>query len=147
MLNRFIVILATCTMLAACAPPRVVVQNPTPAPGSGRYEEPGGGPPPWAPAHGYRAKQHMYRYYPSSEVYFDTTRNVYFYPQNGAWQVSTTLPGSINLGAGSYVDLEMATDKPYTYHNDVRSHYPPGQTRGNGHGKGRGKGHGRGKGW
>ena len=36
-----------------------------------------GGPPAHAPAHGYRAK-HAYRYYPSSCVYFDASKKVYF---------------------------------------------------------------------
>ena len=37
-----------------------------------------GGPPPHAPAHGYRAK-HTYRYYPDASVYFDISRKIYFY--------------------------------------------------------------------
>ncbi len=37
-----------------------------------------GGPPAHAPAHGYRAR-HSYLYYPSSYVYFDITRKVYFH--------------------------------------------------------------------
>lgn len=41
------------------------------------HREHEGGPPPWAPAHGYRAK-HSYHYYPSAEVYFDTGRGSTF---------------------------------------------------------------------
>ncbi|MEF8942904.1 MAG: hypothetical protein V5B78_08960 [Desulfohalobiaceae bacterium] len=91
------------------------------------------GPPPWAPAHGHRAK-HRYRYYPSAEIYFDVSRKVYFYDKNGQWQVSAELPGSIRARLGDTVTLEMDTEHPYQYHNTVRDRYPPGQ------GKGRKKG-------
>ncbi|MGD9382490.1 MAG: hypothetical protein PVH55_00415, partial [Desulfobacterales bacterium] len=37
-----------------------------------------GGPPPHAPAHGYRAK-YKYRYYPACSVYYDDYRKLYFY--------------------------------------------------------------------
>jgi hypothetical protein len=93
-----------------------------------------GGPPPWAPAHGYRAK-HRYRYYPSSEVYYDEGRGVYIYYGGGRWQVSVSLPRGIRLDAGDYVTLEMDTDRPYRYHGDVRRHYPPGRPGERGRGK------------
>jgi len=51
----------------------------------------GHGPPPWAPAHGYRAK-YRYHYYPSSYVYYDLGRKLYFYYDGGNWQVSVSLP-------------------------------------------------------
>jgi hypothetical protein len=46
--------------------------------------KPKGGPPPHAPAHGYRAK-YSYRYYPSSYVYFDVSRKCYFYLDGDNW--------------------------------------------------------------
>jgi hypothetical protein len=65
---------------------------------SGGYEDPApvavkNTPPPWAPAHGRRAK-HLYRYYPSSQIYFDTGRGVYFFIKNGAWTVAASLPAA-----------------------------------------------------
>jgi hypothetical protein len=36
------------------------------------------GPPPWAPAHGHRAK-YKYLYFPECPAYYDTDRSVYFY--------------------------------------------------------------------
>ena len=96
-------------------------QEPSPA-----YKK--GGPPPWAPAHGYRAK-HRYRYYPSSRVYYEKERGVYFYYRNGEWQVSVSLPTSLRLDVGDYVTLEMDTDRPYEYDNDVVRRYPPGQLK------------------
>ncbi|MFP3928199.1 MAG: hypothetical protein ACLFUE_09235 [Desulfobacteraceae bacterium] len=83
------------------------------------------GPPPWAPAHGYRAK-HRYRYYPSCQVYYDEGRGVYFYMRQGGWQVSVSLPSHLRLQARDYVTLEMDTDRPYRYHRDVVDRYPPG---------------------
>lgn len=83
-------------------------------------------PPPWAPAHGYRAK-HQYLYYPSAQVYFEPARGVYFYFSGGRWSVSASLPNSIHIDRGAAVTLDMDTDKPYKYHSDVVNHYPPGQ--------------------
>jgi len=96
-----------------------------PGPGP-RYEEKG--PPPWAPAHGTRAK-HNYRYYPDSRVYYEQARGVYFYYRDGKWQMSVSLPSSIQINVGYYVTLEMDTDKPYEYDKDVVKRYPPGQAK------------------
>jgi hypothetical protein len=113
-------------MVLGCAGGRVVIgDSPPPPKGPPVYEK---APPPWAPAHGHRAKHH-YRYYPSSYVYFDTGRGLYFYYEGGAWQVSVSLPTHIRIAVGDYVTLEMDTDRPYTYHSDVVKRYPPGQAK------------------
>ena len=93
-----------------------------------------GGPPPWAPAHGYRAK-HKYRYYPDHRVYYEGSRGVYFYYGDGQWRVSANLPIGIDIRFSDYVTLEMDTDKPYTYHSDVEARYPPGKAKGKAKGK------------
>jgi hypothetical protein len=98
----------------------------------------GKGPPPWAPAHGYRAK-HKYRYFPSSQVYYEDKRGVYFYYHDGKWRVSASLPKNISVTLGDYVTLEMDTDKPYSYHKDVVTHYPPGQLKKKSKKKGKGR--------
>lgn len=87
----------------------------------------GGGPPPWAPAHGYRAKN-KYLYYPSAEVYFDTGRSLYFYYRGGQWEISASLPAATHVQLGDSVTLEMDTDRPYRYHPEVVRRYPPGYT-------------------
>ena len=74
---------------------------------------PKGGPPPHAPAHGYRAK-HSYRYYPSCYVYFDVSRKCYFYMAGDGWKVSASLPVHMRVQLGDYVSIEMDTDRPYT---------------------------------
>ena len=96
------------------------------------------GPPPWAPAHGYRAKHH-YRYYPSSYVYYDTARSLYFYSEAGRWHVSVSLPSSIRIDVGDYVSLDMDTDEPYRYHSDVEKRYPPGRQKKKSKGRGKDK--------
>jgi hypothetical protein len=84
------------------------------------------GSPPWS--HGNRANHH-YRYYPSHNVYFDEQQGVYFYLYDGRWQMSVSLPSYIRITVNDFVTLDMDTDKPYEYHNDVVKRYPPGQQR------------------
>lgn len=86
------------------------------------------GPPPHAPAHGYRAK-HYYRYYPSCSVYYDNGRKLYFYLKGDNWEVGASLPISIRVRLGEYVSMELDTDMPYVYHSDHVKRYPPGQIK------------------
>ena len=61
------------------------------------------GPPPLAPAHGYRAKtRHVY--FPDHNFYFDVQKNVYIYLNGSTWKVGAKLP---SLYAGQE---EMKTD-------------------------------------
>ena len=113
-------------LLAGCQGTGVVVERePSPGP-SPAYKK--GGPPPWAPAHGYRAK-HRYRYYSASRVYYERERGIYFYYKDGEWRVSVSLPSSIRIDVDDYVTLEMDTDKPYEWDHDVMKKYPPGQLK------------------
>lgn len=126
-------------MITSCAGTRVVVDHSPDRPNrhEGGYEHPEHrtGPPPWAPAHGYRAKK--YRYYPSVQVYFDIQRDVYFYYRNREWRVSARLPNRIRTSMAKYITLEMGTDQPYKYHSEVVEQYPPGLSRGRGNDRGR----------
>jgi len=90
--------------------------------------KPKAGPPPHAPAHGYRAK-YSYQYYPSCYVYFDVSRRCYFYLAGDVWKVSASLPLELRVQLGEYVSIEMDTDKPYTKFKDHREKYPPGQLK------------------
>jgi len=123
-------------ILYGCHGGTVVIGDSRPPPaGPPVYEK---GPPPWAPAHGYRAKRH-YRYYPSSYVYYDTGRGLYFYYEGDNWRVGVSLPSHIHIDVGDYVTLDMDTDRPYTYHSDVVDRYPPGQAKKGGKGRGKNK--------
>ena len=86
------------------------------------------GPPAHAPAHGYRAK-HQYHYFPSSSVYHDPDRGLYFYFSGSNWRVSASLPMVLRMNLGSSVSIEMNTDKPYIYNSEHRKQYPPGQMK------------------
>jgi hypothetical protein len=83
-----------------------------------------GGPPAHAPAYGYRAK-HQYRYYPSSSVYYDTGRGLYFYLKGEHWEVGASLPNSLRMGLGDSVSIELDTDKPYNHYKEHVKKYPP----------------------
>jgi hypothetical protein len=87
-----------------------------------------GAPPAHATAHGHKAR-YAYRYYPSSFVYFDASRKIYFYFENNCWWESASLPKDIRLKFDHYVTIEMDDDKPY---NNFREHvhkYAPGQLK------------------
>ena len=88
------------------------------------------GPPPWAPAHGHR-KKYTYRYYPDCSLYYDTGRSLYFYIEADNWTVAASLPNHLYEDLGGYVVVDLTTDKPYTYHNDHKKKYPPGQAKKN----------------
>ena len=88
-----------------------------------------GGPPAHAPAHGYRAK-HQYRYYPSSNVYKDTDKGIYFYLKGDNWEVGASLPLPLRDGLGESVSLELDTDKPYIHHAEPVKKYPPKKSKG-----------------
>jgi hypothetical protein len=101
-----------------------------------------GGPPPWAPAHGRRAKAaYRYYYYPAAGVYFNVSTRTYFYPNGGTWQVSATLPPAVVIDAGDYVSLQLETEKPYLYYAEHKTKYKVnnGKKKGNGHWKKNGK--------
>ena len=78
------------------------------------------GPPPWAPAHGYRAKtRHIY--FPEQNFYYDVQNHNYMYLSNNNWQISVALPSifaGINLGNATQVQLDFTGNNPYRY-NEV----------------------------
>jgi len=85
-----------------------------------------GGPPPHAPAHGHRAK-HTYRYYPDTAVYFDISRQLYFYLDGGDWSVSASLPSDLQVHIGDYVVIGSDSATPYVYADKHKAKYPPGK--------------------
>jgi hypothetical protein len=113
-------------LLPSCAVKRGGVTVGSPAPPSPKKS----GPPPWAPAHGHRAK-YRYRYYPNHYVYYDVERRVYFYIEGEGWRVSAQLPRSIHIEYADYVTIEMETGKPYEYFYAHKKAYPPGQAKKN----------------
>lgn len=100
---------------------------PVPSPAPAAVEAVGplakGGPPPHAPAHGYRAK-HQYRYYPGCSVYYDAGRRLWFYMQAGGWTIGASLPTGLKAQLGEYVQIGMDEDKPYLRHDEHAAQYP-----------------------
>lgn len=94
-------------------PPEVVV-----------IEEPAEkGPPPWAPAHGFR-RNRAYYYYPGSNVYYRPADRMWIYLDGRDWRVGASVPTSIRVNFDRSVSLTMETDRPYEFHDHVRSRYP-----------------------
>lgn len=83
------------------------------------------GPPPWAPAHGYRAKtRHVY--FPDQNMYYDIQRSNYIYFSNGKWSISTRVPSifvGINLGRSTQVELDFYGDRPQRYNYSHKTKY------------------------
>ncbi len=78
-----------------------------------------GGPPPWAPAHGYRERtRHIY--FPQQNVYYDVERSVYIYLNNGNWEIGARIPKGINantLRDSRQVELVLNSDQPQKFNS------------------------------
>lgn len=86
------------------------------------------GPPPWAPAHGFRKKT-TYVYFPTHNFYFDVSRNVYFVWSNSKWTTVKVLPPhlrKVNIKVIKKVELDVISKHPY-YHNSThrKTYYTP----------------------
>jgi len=83
------------------------------------------GPPPWAPAHGYRAKT-RYVYFTEHNFYYDNTRGVYIYLSGRNWEISASIPSifkNVNLSGAVKIDLDFEADDPQKYNADHRKKY------------------------
>lgn len=140
-LSVLVLLVIVATALPGCVPTSVGVRvgdSPLPAhPPKTSSASVAKGPPPWAPAHGRRAK-YDYRYYPQAAVYRDDTRGLWFYYEDGKWTAGANLPVSIRINVNDYVTVSMDTDSPQQHHTEVSMRYPPGQTTAK-HNKGKGK--------
>lgn len=91
-------------------------------------------PPPWAPAHGYRAKQYRYVYYPEYQVYYAPETRMWFWLGGGQWRNGISLPTGYAVGAVPGVSVILDTGMPYERHEYVVEQY-------GGHGKHKHKHH------
>lgn len=80
-------------------------------------------PPPWAPAHGYRAKQYRYIYYPRHEVYYAPANQLWFWLDGGRWRVGTSLPTGIVVAGFPGVSVVLGTERPYEMNAYVVERY------------------------
>ena len=104
-------------------------------------------PPPWAPAHGWRAK-HQYVYYPSAEVYYEPASRMWFWLGGDGWQAGISLPIALQgyVGVGG-VNIALDVDRPYLRNDYVVGRYGGHQHRwwrddDRGHGRGNHGNHG-----
>lgn len=81
------------------------------------------GPPPWAPAHGFRRNRDYY-YYPGANVYYRPADRTWFYLEGRDWRFGVSLPTRVRIDFDRSVFLTMETDKPYAFHEHVRGYYP-----------------------
>lgn len=80
-------------------------------------------PPPWAPAHGYRAKEYRYVYYPQHEVYYAPATYSWFWLDGGRWRVGTSLPSGIVVAGIPGVSVILGTERPYEMNTYVVKRY------------------------
>lgn len=70
-----------------------------------KYKTKRKGPPPWAPAHGYR---HRYIYFPEHKCYYDIYEGYYIYRKGTLWVTSFVKPVFIiNISTTKKVELNI----------------------------------------
>lgn len=97
--------------------------------GKGEVAKKENGPPPWAPAHGYRAKT-RYVYFSEYDVYYDHDRGVYISIGGNNWQVTAKLPSilaGVDLKAAVKIDLDFSGDDPQRNNKDHRLKFKKGK--------------------
>lgn len=81
-----------------------------------------GGPPPWAPAHGYRANQRYY-FFPDMGIYFDISKNGYWHLTGVSWVFSVNTPHNFDPYREYKTQIDFTGDSPYLYINNHRGKY------------------------
>lgn len=95
------------------------------------------GPPPWAPAHGWRRKHETFHYYPVIQVYYFPANRTYYWLESGQWRVGVRLPTRYVIEEHRMVLVDL-DDEPHKRHHKVKAQYPQDYfERGKGKGKGR----------
>ena len=124
-LAPFVLVLGVSVLLGGCSSPRSVGLT------IGDRQEPEyrvhhkrTGPPPHAPAHGYR-KKFGYEYYPTANVYYDQSRKVYFYLAGSNWEMGVSLPSTLRVNVNEAIYLELGTDRPYQHNAEHRKMRKP----------------------
>lgn len=74
--------------------------------------------------HRSASRPRQYQYYPDAEVYFDPGRQLYFFMQANRWLAQAFLPPEIKVHVGAPIVVDLETERPYEYHDQVREYYP-----------------------
>lgn len=112
-ISLLILALVGIALLSGCRGPRLPVPPPVIIDDDHRHR----------PRH--RIRHYRYRYFPGCQVYYDTTRKIYFYFSNNVWVSVPVLPRHIHVDWDDYVTLELEGPKPHLHHKDVFKRYPP----------------------
>ncbi len=80
---------------------------------------------------GSAAEQALYTYFPDAAIYYNQTKKVYFYMQDGKWQSGPTLPQAIVIDKMESVEVTLNTDTPYIEHEIIAKKYPKGWSKKN----------------
>ncbi|PLX51273.1 MAG: hypothetical protein C0613_01375 [Desulfobulbaceae bacterium] len=76
-----------------------------------------------------RSRYYRYRYFPAYEIYYDTSRRLYFYFSDGRWLSVRVLPRHYHIDARDYVIVELEGLKPHVHHRQMIKRYPPHKYR------------------
>ena len=82
-----------------------------------------GGPPPWAPAHGWRRQHETYYYYPASQVYYYPSARRYYWLEGRKWEFGDRLPRRFVIDEGTRIALDLDYE-PHTQHAKIVKRYP-----------------------
>ena len=67
-------------------------------------------------------KVYTYLYYPSVNIYYDTTRKLYFFTDGEDWQEAVSLPSTFLIDKNEAVTVRLKSDKPFL--SNVSRNYP-----------------------
>jgi len=67
-------------------------------------------------------KIYTYQYYPTTNIYYDKSRKLYFFTDGEDWQEDTTLPPRLQIDQNEGVTVRLKTDKPFL--SDVSRIFP-----------------------
>lgn len=62
---------------------------------------------------------HDYLFYPDANVYFDASRELYFYQDNGQWLEQHSLPDALRASLGEFITLNRQAASPASFHDEV----------------------------
>ena len=119
LLTAIVSVFSGCVGVVERQPQTVVVESHPP------------GPPPWAPAHGWRRKHETYYYYPVVQVYYYPSVRRYYWFEGNQWRFGVQLPSYYVIERQERVVLSLDYE-PHTQHAKIKAKYPPGF-----HGKGK----------
>jgi hypothetical protein len=72
----------------------------------------------------WNQRSSAYYYYPGGDVYYRSSDRMWFYQHRGQWRSGRNLPDGVRVDFNQSVTLNMYTQQPYAYHQQVVARYP-----------------------